>query len=824
MDVEEPSDTDDRQVLDFSGLPEARTVLEFFGNPTAYDPRSSVCWMPFNPINGSSIVEAAAGIGGRIAVASPAEATSAASVVDQAFPAAFAAVMAASSRHDGARSAGENAEGLAVAAAAAAAVGQEVAESASRETEAAGTGAGVKRATCALIMALEAGEEGESAVEHLCAAIPAMLGTPQQMLLQPLWGMVDDNGNGAFMLALKKSKDHVAEALYACLPDERIDQQNLKGATALCLAAQKGNRSIARRLLQRGANPNILYENGSTALLQASHFGREEIAEMLIEAKADVDLANKKGTTALMRASQEGHIGVVKLLVRAGASVNNQNDERMTPLMLGSQRGHSHIAKALVHFGADLEMQTVQGSTALMLACKRAHVNVVRVLLAAGAEMRTEDNRGRTAKDTAYRRALNAPSETAAALNRIVDMLKAGVQKRLMQDALREKRSYLLMKCYRLVEHQRAVPIVPHGCRARSYHVLSRATRLPHTIFRKVVEFMPLPHIWLAQLHRLTRRAEKHPDEATRGSIELMKEIVHEIIYDDDDREMPVRRGDDCVDYRRRTRGPCAALAPPAAAPARAAGKAPAPAPLPAPPAARPRARPAGASPAWIAAALQPAAPEDGNGTNVEEASDIDEGNEQDSDMELSAVTLEHLLAQAKLQEGEAGSRLASYLTLDHHLSLEHWAHLERTMLLFPKCIRCEAPAGKRATGFTRWLLLWRDYVRAQAFEGRDVSIADFEELRGAPMGLTDTAREDILARERRRDELRVQLNRARQSVGTLDLGLDGRDLRRQDPRGGAPGDGRAVEGMQRGGPDGDHGALLAPLGQAAQGMGPRNQ
>ena len=86
------------------------------------------------------------------------------------------------------------------------------------------------------------------------------------------------------------------------------------------------------KLLELGANPDVLHAQNMTAIMCAAKLGtnygwKAAVAncDVLIKAGANVNLANTAGETALMLASEAGNAKLVALLIKAGANVNAVN-------------------------------------------------------------------------------------------------------------------------------------------------------------------------------------------------------------------------------------------------------------------------------------------------------------------------------------------------------------------------------------------------------------------------------------------------------------------------------------------------------------------
>jgi serine/threonine-protein phosphatase 6 regulatory ankyrin repeat subunit B len=127
------------------------------------------------------------------------------------------------------------------------------------------------------------------------------------------------------------------------LIEEDINYSNENGMTALSVASFRGNKGIAKLLIDKGANLDLQDFGGRTALICAIMGEHKDIAKLLIDKGANLDLQEDEGFTALML----GDMDLVKLLEDKGANLDLQNNEGNTALMLASYRGDKDIVKLL---------------------------------------------------------------------------------------------------------------------------------------------------------------------------------------------------------------------------------------------------------------------------------------------------------------------------------------------------------------------------------------------------------------------------------------------------------------------------------------------
>jgi ankyrin repeat protein len=118
-----------------------------------------------------------------------------------------------------------------------------------------------------------------------------------------------------------------------------VNDRGIAGKTALITAADKGHLAVVKELLTRGANANLYNNWGETALkaVAGSYITRPEgaaILKELLKHGALVDFSYLVGDTALMDAASFGNVSMVQRLMEAGASINAKYKGGPTPIKL----------------------------------------------------------------------------------------------------------------------------------------------------------------------------------------------------------------------------------------------------------------------------------------------------------------------------------------------------------------------------------------------------------------------------------------------------------------------------------------------------------
>lgn len=146
-----------------------------------------------------------------------------------------------------------------------------------------------------------------------------------------------------------------------------VNARGTQGATPLFWAM--ANYKGFKKLLELGADPNIVYGDGNTVIHMAVKMKDSRFIEALLEHGANPNLkVGSRGkwksleNTPLFDALSQGKARI-DLLISAGADLNAQDSFGVTPVMSAVGRGDFEIAYYLLERGADYRIKTEAGET-----------------------------------------------------------------------------------------------------------------------------------------------------------------------------------------------------------------------------------------------------------------------------------------------------------------------------------------------------------------------------------------------------------------------------------------------------------------------------
>lgn len=163
-----------------------------------------------------------------------------------------------------------------------------------------------------------------------------------------------------------------------------VDSSDCRNQTALMIAAQYGYLSVARLLLEYGANTEAVFEDTqytltSTVIVIAAGNGQDHIIELLLEFGANINGGNSR---ALHAAVSKNFESTVRLLISNGVDVNRYRTPgyEETALHEAARLGQRNIAQILLEHGASVKTKNRFFKTPRRLASENGHHDIVALL------------------------------------------------------------------------------------------------------------------------------------------------------------------------------------------------------------------------------------------------------------------------------------------------------------------------------------------------------------------------------------------------------------------------------------------------------------
>ena len=196
---------------------------------------------------------------------------------------------------------------------------------------------------------------------------------------RPILTLADDHGNTVLHNVSNTTDVGVVKMLYTA--GANINVINKVGKSPLILAVEADNATVARFLIEKGADTNVYSaETGTILNTMARRRGPWEVFEAAVKAGADVSLAHQKGYKETLLHSAMGGFWdedtekiVRYLLDEAKVDPNERcNDEVFGyPIIKCARLQYTDALRLLLDHGADPNVEDAQGRRAIHMAAFR---------------------------------------------------------------------------------------------------------------------------------------------------------------------------------------------------------------------------------------------------------------------------------------------------------------------------------------------------------------------------------------------------------------------------------------------------------------------
>jgi ankyrin repeat protein len=230
----------------------------------------------------------------------------------------------------------------------------------------------------------QAARDGDvDAVRQMLAANPELVQSVDEEQRTPLY------------LAAGTDSAELVEVLMAA--DADVNAQTRGGDTPLHLAVLRGSPEVVEAILQEDPDLNVQNSYGRTPLLYvARETGDAETATRLLDAGAEINVLDRFGASPLELAAWRGFEPLVDLLLERGAELPAAGEGLNDVTVFSAQHGLARLFALAVENGTDLDMANDGGGTLLHSAAEGGSADVVGILLEEGKQIDARDRYGWT--------------------------------------------------------------------------------------------------------------------------------------------------------------------------------------------------------------------------------------------------------------------------------------------------------------------------------------------------------------------------------------------------------------------------------------------
>lgn len=178
------------------------------------------------------------------------------------------------------------------------------------------------------------------------------------------------NANAPMSLHKLVINNRVDDVMTYLAEQVEVDSRDQNGCTALMIAVQQNNLTLAKVLIEHGADVNARDVNQLTPYLCAGANGFHALLSLTLANGADVTSVNRFGGTPLLPSSEKGFLRTVLVSLDAGIPVNHANKLGWSALLEAVILGdggylYADVIEGLLDAGAGIHLQDRDGLSAL---------------------------------------------------------------------------------------------------------------------------------------------------------------------------------------------------------------------------------------------------------------------------------------------------------------------------------------------------------------------------------------------------------------------------------------------------------------------------
>lgn len=211
----------------------------------------------------------------------------------------------------------------------------------------------------------------------------------------------DEDGDTFLHIAVVQGDQPLTEFFIQKMKSRGVDIYNKLRQTPLHLAVITHQLYIVRKLIEGGADINLMDRHGQTALhlacqeddLNCVYAIRD--ASQTSRVKLRLDLKNSQGLTVLHVAILRGSKKLIGTILDMGADINQQDSNSgRTSLHHAVEAGKYPVVEYLITRGADVNKVTFAGNTPLHTASGREMDDMAKLLMTHGANVNIANREG----------------------------------------------------------------------------------------------------------------------------------------------------------------------------------------------------------------------------------------------------------------------------------------------------------------------------------------------------------------------------------------------------------------------------------------------